>query len=410
MVQNDTYDITPNIAFDSVSGNTQKDTDLMATNNNYDFDTVVDRHNTHSSKWDKYKDRDIIPLWVADTDFKVAPVIQSALEERVKHGVFGYTKTDKERNQIVADYYQKKYNLHVEADWIVWVPGIVASLTLAISSLSKQHQQVLTPDIVYPFLHTTPAAVGKQANHLAMTYAEDRVRIDLDALEKRNAKDARVMLFCNPQNPGGAIYTCEELSRIDAYCEANDLILVSDEIHADIILDENKQHLPYFGISDYALNNSITLGAASKAFNVAGLACSWAVIANEDIRQAFKDEMHGIISEINPFGYTATLTALSEGDEWLCAMNKYLRNNRDYLLEQINTIDGMRMLPLESTFLAWIDVSALNLEDPCSFFEAAGVGLSPGSNFNDGDFLRLNFGCAKSVLEEAVSRIKKALV
>jgi len=161
------------------------------------------------------------------------------------------------------------------------------------------------------------------------------------------------MLFCNPQNPGGATYTCEELSRIDAYCEANDLILVSDEIHTDIILDENKQHLPYFGISDYALNSSITLGAASKAFNVAGLACSWAVIANEDIRQAFKDEMHGIISEINPFGYTTTLTALSEGDEWLCAMNKYLRNNGDYLLEQINTIDGMRMLPLESTFLAW---------------------------------------------------------
>ena len=410
IVQTYTDNMTSNIASDPVSGNTQKDTDPMSVNNNYDFDTIVDRHNTHSSKWDKYKHQDIIPLWVADTDFKVAPVVQRAIEERARHGVFGYTSTDKERDQVVANYYQKKYGLHVEADWIVWVPGIVASLTLAIGSLSKQHQQVLTPDIVYPYLHTTPAAVGKQANHLAMTYAEDRVRIDLDALEKRNAKDARVMLFCNPQNPGGAIYTDKELSRIDSYCEVNDLILVSDEIHADIILDDNKQHLPYFGTSDYALNNSITLGAASKAFNVAGLACSWAIIANEDIRQAFKHEMHGIISEINPFGYVATLTALREGDEWLCAMNQYLRTNRDYLLEQINAIEGLRMLPLESTFLAWIDVSALNLKDPCGFFEAAGVGLSPGSNFNDNNFLRLNFGCAKSVLEEAVSRIKKALV
>lgn len=382
----------------------------MPNNHDYSFDTIVDRHNTHSSKWDKYKNQDIIPLWVADTDFKVAPVIQNALEERLNHGIFGYTTTDEERNQVVADYYQTKYGCHLEADWIVWVPGIVASLTLAIRSLSRQHPQVLTPDMVYPYLHTTPAAAGKQANHLAMTYAQDRVRIDLDALEKHNAQNARVMLFCNPQNPGGAMYTHEELSRIDDYCEANNLILVSDEIHADIILDEDKKHIPYLGISEHALNNSIILGAASKAFNVAGLACSWAVIANAQLRKAFKDEMHGIISEINPFGYTATLTALSQGDEWLGAMNDYLRSNRDYLLEEINSIKGMRMLPLESTFLAWIDVRELNLTDPCKFFEAAGVGLSPGSNFNDANFLRLNFGCAKSVLEEAVKRIKKALI
>jgi cystathionine beta-lyase len=188
------------------------------------------------------------------------------------------------------------------------------------------------------------------------------------------------------------------------------LILVSDEIHADIILDEDKTHIPYLDVSAHALNNSIVLGAASKAFNVAGLACSWAVIANDELRKAFVDEMHGIISEINPFGYTATVTALAEGDDWLAAMNGYLRDNRDYLMEQLNAIKGLQMLPLESTFLAWIDVSELQLEDPCAFFEAAGVGLSPGQNFNDKNFLRLNFGCAKSVLEEAVRRIKKALV
>ena len=409
MVQNEAHIIPANIAPDPVSGNTQKDTNTMQDNDTYSFDTIVDRHNTHSSKWDKYKQQDIIPLWVADTDFKVAPVIQRALEDRMEHGVFGYTSTDDQCNQVVADYYQKKYNCHVEPNWVVWVPGIVASLTLAIHSLSKQHSQVFTPDIVYPYFHTTPAAAGKQANHLAMTYAQDRVRIDIDALEKRNAQDARVMLFCNPQNPGGAIYSREELLRIDAYCEANNLILVSDEIHADIILDEDKQHIPYLDVSDHAHNNSIVLGGASKAFNIAGLACSWAVIPNDKLRRAFINEMHGIISEINPFGYTATLTALTHGDEWLAAMNGYLCDNRDYLMEQLNDIKGLRMLPLESTFLAWIDVSELNLEDPCAFFETAGVGLSPGSNFNDTNFLRLNFGCPKAVLEEAVSRIRKAL-
>ncbi|MCS5558070.1 MAG: PatB family C-S lyase [Oceanospirillaceae bacterium] len=381
----------------------------MANNNSYDFDTVTDRHNTHSLKWAKYKGADVIPLWVADTDFKVAPVIQTAIEERVQHGIFGYTRTDQKRNQIVVDYYKNKYGCDVDADWIVWVPGIVASLTLAIRSLSKQHKQVLTPDIVYPYLHTTPTASGKQANHLAMTYTQDRLRIDIDALEKCNAQDAKVMLFCNPQNPGGTIYTRAELERIDAYCEANNLILVSDEIHADIILDEDKRHLPYLDVSPHALNNSIVLSAASKAFNVAGLACSWAVIANPEIRNAFKAEMHGIISEINPLGFTATLTALEHGDDWLQAMNVYLRHNRDYLMAEFADIRGIRMLPLESTFLAWLDVSELDLEDPVSFFEAAGVGLSSGQGFNDANFLRLNFGCTRSVLEQAVQRIKKVL-
>ena len=375
----------------------------------FNFDDVIERRGTHSSKWDKYKGQDIIPLWVADTDFKVAPVILQAIEERVKHSVFGYTRTDLERNQIIVDYYQKKYMASIEADWIVWVPGIVASLSLAVRSLSKQHKDVLTPDMVYPYFHTVPVAAGKTANHLAMTNAQDRVRIDLDKLEQHDATNAKVMLFCNPQNPGGAVYTHEELSRIDAYCKANNLVLVSDEIHADIILDEDKKHIPYLDISEHALNNSIVLGAASKAFNIAGLASSWAVIANPELRQAFKDEMHGIISEVNPFGYTATLTALEKGDEWIATMNDYLRGNRDYLLAEFSQIDGIRMLPLESTFLAWLDVSELKLKDPCAFFEAAGVGLSAGEGFNAPGFLRLNFGCARSVLEEAIKRMKKAL-
>jgi len=218
-----------------------------------------------------------------------------------------------------------------------------------------------------------------------------------------------VMLFCNPQNPGGAVYTQSELERIDSYCEANQLILVSDEIHADIILDKDKFHLPYLSVSDHALQNSITLGAASKAFNIAGLACSWAVIANPSIRQAFVNEMHGIVSEINPFGYTATLAALTHGEPWLTAMNSYLRANRDYLIAEFSLLPDIDMLPLESTFLAWLDVSKLQLDDPCKFFEKAGVGLSAGRDFNDANYLRLNFGCPRSVLENAMARIKTAL-
>jgi cystathionine beta-lyase len=282
-------------------------------------------------------------------------------------------------------------------------------LSLAIRSLSKLHSQILTPDIAYPYLHSIAAAAGKQAHHLAMTYDQDRLRVDLDALNTYDPHNARAMLFCNPQNPGGTVYTQAELQRIDAYCEVNELVLVSDEIHADIILDEDKHHLPYFAVSRFALNNSIVLGAASKAFNIAGLGCSWAVIANPSIRHAFKQAMHGITPEISPLGYAASVAALAHGGPWLRAMNSYLRGNRDYLIAQFAQIPGINMLPLESTYLAWLNVSALKLDDPCNFFEKAGVGLSAGKEFNDSHYLRLNFGCPRSVLESAIGRIKAAL-
>ena len=381
----------------------------MQKTDDFEFDKIIERHNTNSLKWEKYAPQDIIPLWVADTDFKVAPVIQAAIEARKDHAIYGYTRANQQSNQMVADYYQVKYGCHVKAEWVVWIPGVVASLSLAIRSLSKHHDQVLTPDIAYPYFHSTPLASGKQDNHLAMSYDQGRLRVDLEALGDHDAQAARVMLFCNPQNPGGAVYTQSELKRIDSYCEANQLVLVSDEIHADIILDEDKFHVPYLGVSDHALQNSITLGAASKAFNIAGLACSWAVIANPSIRQAFVNEMHGIVSEINPFGYTATLAALAHGAPWLTAMNSYLRANRDYLIAEFSLLPDIDMLPLESTFLAWLDVSKLQLEDPCKFFEKAGVGLSPGRDFNDANYLRLNFGCPRSVLESAMARIKTAL-
>jgi cystathionine beta-lyase len=384
----------------------------MANSDCFEFDKVIDRRNTGSLKWQKYDHQDIIPLWVADTDFKVAPVIQKAIEARVEHGIFGYTRPNEQANQALVNYYQTKHGCHIEADWVVWVPGVVHSLALAVRSLSKQHRKVLTPDIAYPAFHSVVAAASKQAKHLAMTYDQDRLRVDLDALDaldKSDPQDARVMLFCNPQNPGGAVYSKAELLRIDAYCEANNLVLVSDEIHADIIMDQDKHHIPYLQVSSFALNNSIVLGAASKAFNVAGLGCSWAVIANPRIRQAFTQEMHGLTPEINPLGYAASLAALAHGGPWLSAMNDYLRGNRDYLMAEFSHISGINMLPLESTYLAWLNVTALELDDPCAFFEKAGVGLSAGKGFNDGDYLRLNFGCPRSLLENAIARIKTAL-
>ena len=374
----------------------------------FNFDKATFRTGTHSLKWEKYSP-DIIPLWVADMDFEVAPVIMQALQSRLEHGIFGYTRPAKDWAQVIVDYYRQQHNWTIEPEWVVWVPGVVASMHLSCIALSEHHNTVLTPEIIYPHFHSVPVNCGKQRHLLPMTYDQQRLRIDLERLSEAPASDAKIMLFCNPQNPGGCVYTRAELEQIDHYCRANNLILVSDEIHADLILDKNKQHIPYGCISEHALHNSIVLGAASKTYNVAGLACSWAIIANDSLRQRFKAAMDGIVSEINPFGFEATVTALQKGGEWQGQLLDYLRDNRDYLAQQFATIEGMHMLPLESTFLAWIDVSELNLQDPAAFFEAAGVGMSPGAGFNDKRFMRLNLGCQKAVLEDAIARIRKAL-
>ncbi|MDP6190898.1 MAG: PatB family C-S lyase, partial [Gammaproteobacteria bacterium] len=363
---------------------------------------------THSLKWNKYAP-DVIPLWVADMDFEAAPVIMEALQSRLAHGIFGYTRPESDWAQVIVDYYQQQHSWTIKPEWVVWVPGVVASMQLSCLALSGEHNTVLTPEIIYPHFHSVPVNSGKQRHLLPMTYDQQRLRIDLARLPEADTSDASIMLFCNPQNPGGCVYTREELAQIDDYCQANNLILVSDEIHADLILNDDKKHIPYGSISEHALDNSIVLGAASKTYNVAGLACSWAIIANDTLRQRFKAAMHGIISEINPFGFEATVTALQKGGEWQGQLLDYLRGNRDYLAQQFATIEGMHMLPLESTFLAWIDISELNLEDPAAFFEAAGVGMSAGAGFNDKRFMRLNFGCQRAVLEEAIARIRKVL-
>lgn len=374
----------------------------------FDFCKPTNRANTRSLKWDKYDDQ-IIPLWVADMDFEVSPEIQQALEERVKHGIFGYTRPDLEWAQVVVDYYQNTHNWSIKPEWVVWVPGVVASMNLACKAWSAHLPKVLTPEIIYPHFHSAPSNNNKDCLFMPMTYAEGRLRIDLASLPDNPSTEAKVLLFCNPQNPGGCVYTADELDAIDAYCQKHDLILVSDEIHADLILDQDKKHIPYGSISDHALNNSMVLGAASKTYNVAGLACSWAIIANDQLRTSFQKAMHGIVSEINPLGYLATITALQTGQQWQQQLLDYLRGNRDYLAHQFASIEGMNMLPLESTFLAWVDVSELGLDNPPAFFEAAGVGMSPGVGFNDKNFMRLNFGCQRAVLEEAINRIKQAI-
>ena len=230
----------------------------------------------------------------------------------------------------------------------------------------------------------------------------------LDWLERNPARSGQLIFFCNPQNPGGAVYRRHELLRLADLVERQDLILVSDEVHCDLILDAEKSHLPIASLNPQIERRSITLMAPSKTFNLAGMGCAFAIIADASLRRRMKVNPF-IVPHVNLMGLAAAEAAYEFGDEWNRQQCAYLATNRDYLITEINSIPGLRLDPIEATYLAWIDVSALGLEDPPGFFEAAGVGMSPGHEFGASSHMRLNFGCPRSRVVEAVERIRAAI-
>ncbi|MFT6915034.1 MAG: cystathionine beta-lyase [Motiliproteus sp.] len=375
-----------------------------------DFDTEVDRTRTSSQKWDKYGARDILPMWVADTDFSSPPAIIDALQQRVEHGVFGYTQTPAELTEVVLERLQRLYGWKVEAEALVWLPGLVCGLHLACRSVGESGSAVVAPKPIYPPFMTAPGLSDRTLISVPLCQDELRWVIDFDALESAITANTRLLLFCNPQNPGGSVYRRDELQRLLTICHRHQLVLCSDEVHCDLLLEPGVEHLPAAALDHPAAQQSITLMAPSKTFNIAGLGCSLAIIPDPQLRQQFKRVQRGIVPDVNLLGYTATLAAYRDGDEWNRQQCDYLRHNRDYLLREINAIDGLRLDPFDATYLAWIDVSALQLENPAAFFEQAGVGMSPGADFGDRRFMRMNFGCTRSTLEEAVRRIRLALV
>lgn len=232
--------------------------------------------------------------------------------------------------------------------------------------------------------------------------------IDLDWLEQQTPEPGQLLLLCNPQNPGGAVYRESELTRLAEIAEAKDLIICSDEIHCDLILDRDKQHVPIASLNRQIEKRSITLMAPSKTFNLAGLGCAFAIVPRARLRIMMKVNPY-IVPHVNIMGYAAAEAAYRFGDEWVRQQCAYLAANRDLLIEEINRIPGLKLGPIEATYLAWIDVSALGLDDPPVFFEDAGIGMSPGREFGDRKFMRLNFACPRSRVEEAIRRIRKAV-
>ena len=374
----------------------------------FDFDKQIDRRGTNSLKWNKYKDQDVIPLWVADTDFMAPQGVIDTLQQRIAHGVFGYSRPSPRLIELIIERMQQRYGWKIEPEWLLFMPGVVPGLNFGIKAWCRPEQHVITPKpVYYPFLHA-PEHNDRPVSYLPMQLVEDRWLPDFAMLEQQ-AQSADVLLLCNPHNPGGTVFTREELQRIADIAIRHDLIVISDEIHCDLLLEPDAQHIPFASLSPEAAARSAVLMAPSKTFNIAGLCSSFAIIPDSRLRFKLQQAMRGLMADNNLIGLVAAEAAYEHGDEWLQAQIEYLRANRDLVEKTLGCLPGIKIAKLEATYLAWIDVSGLKLEDPIAAFEAGGVGLSPGAQFGDKNFVRLNFGCSRILLQQALDRMVKVI-
>ena len=370
------------------------------------FDTPIDRRGSDSFKWGKYAGRDILPLWVADMDFAAPPAVLDALHRRIEHGVFGYGGPWPSLTESVLAHLQGEYGWSIEPEWLVWLPGLVTGLNVACRAVDGE---VLTATPIYPPFLSAPHFSGRKLNRVDLALDNNRWQWDMAAVQQATTAATRLFLFCHPHNPVGRCWSRDELLALADYAERNDLVVCSDEIHCGLILDADKRHIPFASLSPAAAQRSITLLAPSKTFNIPGLGCAFAVIPNPALRRRFEQAMHGIVPHVNVLGLAACEAAFRHGGDWHRDLIAYLRGNRDRVAATMASLPGVRMAPVEATYLAWIDVRDLRLAKPAAHFEAHGIGLSDGADFGAPGWLRLNFGCPRATLDEALTRFERAV-
>ena len=386
----------------------------------YNFDELIDRSNTNSSKLESLKDlfgrEDLIPLWVADMDFKSPPAIVDALMKRVEHGVFGYTAASDEYFNSIVNWLKRKHNWSVTKDDITFVPGVVKGFAFAIEEFTEKGDNIIIqPPVYHPFRLVTNA-LGRKVINNELILENGRYKMDFEGLKGIIAeKQCKMLILCNPHNPAGVAWTPAELSELAEICYDNNIFVVSDEIHSDMALPGHT-HTPFATVSDKAENNSITLMAPSKTFNIAGIVSSYSVITNKEIREKYLSYLTPSgLDQGTLFAYTATCAAYNECDDWLDQMLNYVQESVDfvdaYLKENIPEIKAI--LP-EASFLIWLDCRYLNLSQAqlvSLFVDKAGLALNDGAIFGVGGegFMRLNVGVSRKVLEKALNNLKIAV-
>ncbi len=379
-----------------------------------EFDRIIPRQDTGSLKWQRYAERDILPMWVADMDFAVADCVLDGIRARVDHGILGYSVAHAGVIEAICDYLKEEHQVPAEASWVTFTPGMVPAKTQAALLAGQPGDALMVCIPAYPpFLNlhrftqrqliTVPL---KEISSTPLQYS-----LDFAAMEAAVTPQTKMFYLCNPHNPVGRVFTAEEVQQVADFCVRHDLLLVSDEIHCDLLLEpETTPHTTALRLTGDIQERLIVLMAASKTYNIPGLSTSFAIIPDATLRRKFLAAKTTFIAEVNPLGYHATEAAYRHGRPWRTRLQQYLRQNRDLLFNFLQTnAPQIRMPHMEATYLAWLDVRAMKLEAPQPYFESHGLGFSPGTDFAGPGHVRLNFGCPRATLEEALARLQKAV-
>ncbi len=385
----------------------------------YDFSRPTERRGTDSYKWDSAPEADIIPLWVADMDFETFPCITEALQRRVAHGIFGYTRVPEAYYEAVCNWFGKHHGWHINREDIIYTSGVVPAVSAVIKALTLPGDQVIVQGPVYNCFFSSIRNNGCEtvSNSLIYNKEELRYEINFDDLERKLAHErARLMLICNPHNPGGRVWTRDELTRVAELCRKYGVRVVSDEIHCELTLYDN-EYVPFGSLPDELSHGSITCCSPSKAFNTAGLQIANIVCRDAEVRNRIDRAINiNEVCDVNPFGVIALQAAYSdEGYEWLTQLRKYISANYDLLLERFaRELPKCKVMRMEGTYLAWIDCSELHIssdEIEEMLMHENKVWVNAGSMYGTegAAFIRINMACTSELLNEGITRIVNGL-
>ena len=387
-------------------------------NEKFDFDEIVERHATHAVKWDQCPSNDVIPMWVADMDFKAAPCIVDALRKRLDHEVFGYTQVPKVFYTSIINWFERRHNWTIKPDWIDYTTGVVPAFNAVLKAVTTPGDNVVILTPIYNCFFTCIESNKCNAVEVPLIYNNNdySYSIDFDALDKAlSDQNTHTLLFCNPHNPAGRVWTKEEMLKVNDLCIKNGVKVISDEIHCEMMMPGH-QYTPFASISQEAQDNCITCGSPSKSFNIAGLQAAFIATSNPStktlVNQALIDNQ---VNSINPFGLEAFMAAYNHGENWILQLNEYLAGNFALMRDMMNKeLPEFHFTPIEGSYLAWIDITPTGMTSAQvtqKLLNEAKVMVNDGTMYGKaGDgFIRINFATQRSVVEEATRRIITAM-
>ena len=374
------------------------------------FSSCPDRRGTGAEKWDRWAGRDVIPTWVADMDFAAPEVVLDAIRARVDHGVFGYTHEPPGFAPALAAQLAARHGWTIDPGHVVGTPGVVTGLSITARLLAAPDDEILTFTPVYPPFLFLPGLAGRRCVRVPLAQQATAWAIDWDALEAAVTPRSKVFWFCHPHNPTGTVWTRADLERLAEFAARHSLAVVSDEIWADLVLDDKQPggHVPFASLDHPAARTAITLTAPSKTWNLAGLGCAAAIVPEAGRRRNWRAAGGGLVPMVNPLGYAAAEAAWRHGEDWRRRLLDVLRHHRDLVQRAVETIPGLSCVPAQATYLAWIDCRGTGVADPQAACEAAGLGPSDGREFGAPGFIRINTACPTPRLEDALARLAAA--